>query len=191
MKHIRLLAAAVVLFCFCGSAGAQVVKTKTKVEGDEMKYKNKGFLYTLQEQSKIYQPAYSAQFLPGNQAYATQVLNTWKSYEANLMDLAPDFLADTLMATMPDGTVLKGKRAFVTAIKAYRSGFSSMKTTVEAWMPVKSIDQNKETVCIWGIEEGTKTDGTKSKLAVHELWFFNSDGKVDYFRQFTQQLPNN
>jgi len=191
MKHIRLLAAAAVLFCFCSSAGAQVVKTKTKVEGDEVKYKSKGFLYTFQEQSKIYQPTYSAQFVPGNQAYATQVLNAWKSYEANLLDLGPDFLADTITAILPDGTVLKGKGAFITALKAYRSGFSAMKTTVEAWMPVKSIDQNKETVCIWGIEESTKTDGTKMKMAVHELWFFNSDGKGDHFRQFMQQLPSN
>lgn len=154
-----------------------------------MKYKSKGFLYTLQEQSKIFQPSYSAQFVPGNQAYATQVLNAWKSYEVNMLDLSSDILADTVTALLPDGTTIKGKGAFLNALKAYRSSFATMKVTVEAWMPVKSIDRNKETVCIWGIEESTKPNGTKQRLAVHELWFFNSEGKVDYFRQFAEQLP--
>ncbi|HET7899466.1 MAG TPA: hypothetical protein VFL47_17385, partial [Flavisolibacter sp.] len=144
---------------------------------------------TYNEQSKIYKPTYSGQFVPGNQVYATLVLQAWKNYEINMLDEVRGMLADTLTAVMGDGTVLKGKENFLNAIKAYRNSYSLLKVNVAAWLPTKSIDLNKETVCIWGLEDGTKTDGTAMRVAVHEVWFFNKDGKVDFFRQYIQPNP--
>lgn len=190
MKQRQLLACTLLLFFFGFTyASAQVVKTKLKEENNEIKYKSKGYLYTLQEQSKIYQPTYSAQLAPGNQAYATLVLKAWKDYENNTLDQSSDLFADTVTAVMADGSVLRGKEPFLNAVKAYRSGVSKMETTVAAWLPLKSLDRDQQVVCIWGTETATKADGSSQTTVLHEVWFFNKDGKVDSFRQYMEQPP--
>jgi hypothetical protein len=45
----------------------------------------------------------------GNQAYTQKVLWAWKYYDDNTLDKAADLFADDAFATLPDGTVIKGK----------------------------------------------------------------------------------
>ncbi|GAC1705485.1 MAG: hypothetical protein NVS9B7_11170 [Flavisolibacter sp.] len=115
------------------------------------------------------------------------VLDAWKAYDENTFDnLNLDFISDTLRATMSDGTVIKGKEKFMTAIKQFRGSISSAKTEVAAWIPVKS-DKQDDLVLIWGTETDTKNNGTISKSDVHEIWGFNKDGKLNFFKQYMAQ----
>ncbi|HEV7621240.1 MAG TPA: hypothetical protein VGO09_05885 [Flavisolibacter sp.] len=173
MRKLLLLIICIVTgtqFCL-----AQKEKTKEKTKGS-----NPSFAYTA---------SYSSQFALGSQDYSSVVLNAWKGYDNNTWDVMADNISDTVTAMLFDGTVIKGKDNFLNGIKGYRGSFSAVNSTVEAWLPVKSLDRDQQWVCIWGTETDTKADGSTQKIALHELWRFNKDGKVDYLRQFTQQLP--
>ncbi len=125
----------------------------------------------------------------GNPKYSAIVLNAWKAYDDNTLDSSNDFIADTLSATLADGTVLKGKDSFISAIKSFRSGFASAKSEVVAYMSVKSIDKGDDIVFIWGTETDTRSDGGTQKTDLQEVWAFNKDGKVSFFKQFMAQAP--
>src|SRR4051794_34005022 len=98
-------------------------------------------------------------------------------------------ISDTVTAIMPDGSVLKGRVNFLNGIKAYRSGFTTAKSGVDAWLPIKSTDKGDDLVCIWRNETDTKNDGTTQKVDLHEVWAFNKDGKLIYLRQFAAPSP--
>lgn len=136
-----------------------------------------------------YTALYSSQFQMADPKYSAIVLNAWKKYDDNMLDATKDFLADTMSATLPDGTVLKGRDSFIQRIKSFRGGFTSAKSEVVAYMSVRSIDKGDNIVFIWGTETDTKSDSTLQKTDLHEVWGFNKDGKVDFFKQFMSQSP--
>jgi len=144
----------------------------------------------MQDNSNLpYTAMYSSNFQMGNSKYSRMVLDAWKAYDDNAFDRIADMISDTVTAIMPNGSVIKGKEAFLNGIKTYRSGFSAATSTVDAWVPIKSMDKGDEIVCIWGGETDTKSDGTTQKVDLHELWAFNKDGKLMFFRQFASQAP--
>lgn len=181
MKLFSLLCATLFMYAFSFQALAQNQKLKVKDKGEVNSKTDKNLPYTAY---------YSSHFEMGNPHYAAQVLDVWKEYDNNSWDHLGNLLADTVTAILMDGTVIKGKENFLSAIKAYRGSFPTAKSDVAAWLVVNSIDQKKQTVCIWGDETDTKSDGTKQSVSLHELWFFNKDGKVDLLRQFIEQTPH-
>ena len=155
------------------------------------KGKSKGAMQTSMPESGglPYTAMYSSKFQMGNAKYSQMVLNAWKAYDDNQLDNMADMISDTVTAIMPDGSVMKGKDNLLNGIKAYRGGFTAAKSSVDAWVPIKSTDKGDDLVCIWGNETDTKSDGTIQKVDLHEVWAFNKDGKLIYFRQFAAQPP--
>ncbi len=131
-----------------------------------------------------YKATYSSKFKIGNQRYTNMILDLWKDWDDNMLDRHTDYLADTITAYFPDGGMVKGKAAFQEAGKKYRAGFTTVKSVVHAIVPLHSDDRNTDAVCIWGEEEDTSTDGKTSKSNLHEVWFFNKDGKISAMRQW-------
>ena len=129
----------------------------------------------------------------GNQAYNQKVLWAWKYYDDNTLDKAADLFADTAFATLPDGTVLKGKDVMLKALNDYRNSFTSAVSTVDAIVTLKSSEMpGLDVVSIWGVETDTNKDGTVSKVHLNEVWFFNKAGKVVEFHQLAaKELPEN
>ena len=120
----------------------------------------------------------------GNPAYSQKVLWAWKYYDENTMDKMPDLLADDVVATLADGTMIKGKDNFMKAIQGYRNSLASASSEIAACVTLKSPDQpENEAVSIWGTETDTAKDGTVSKTHLNEVWFFNKQGKVVEFHQ--------
>lgn len=167
-----------------------ILSIHVQAQNANAKEKNKTGVNGTMAMDLPYKAYYSSHFEMGNQHYGAMVLNAWKDYDNNTWSDLGDMLADTVTAVLADGTIVKGKDNFLNAIKAYRGSFSAVQSEVAAWLTVNSTDQKKQTVCIWGDETDTKGDGTKQSTALHELWFFNKDGKVDLFRQFTEQMPH-
>lgn len=125
----------------------------------------------------------------GNDQYSMKVLNAWKAYDDGDLDRVADMLADEVWATLPDGTVLKGKEAFLNGLKTYRASFASAVSTVTACTTLKSAEHpESDATVIWGIETDTKKDGTVQKTALHEVWFFNKAGKVFEFHQYAAAM---
>lgn len=127
----------------------------------------------------------------GNQAYSQKVLWAWKYYDDNTLDKAADLFADDVLATLPDGTVMKGKDNLMKGLKDYRNSFSSAGSTVDACVTLKTPDMpDREVVTIWGVETDTGKDGTVSKVHLNEVWFFNKEGKVVEFHQLAaKEMP--
>jgi ketosteroid isomerase-like protein len=124
----------------------------------------------------------------GNQAYAQKVLWAWKYYDDNTLDKAADLFADDVLATLPDGTVIKGKDNLMKGLKDYRNSFASAASTVDACVTLKTPDvPDREVVSIWGVETDTNKDGTVSKVHLNEVWFFNKEGKVVEFHQLRRK----
>lgn len=125
----------------------------------------------------------------GNSLYASQVLQAWKAYDDNELDKAAWLFADDILGTMADGSVVKGKEAFLNGAKEYRSGFSSVSSEVAACTVLKSAEHpENDVVVIWGRETDIKKDGTTQKTALHEVWFFNKAGKVFEFHQYAAPI---
>jgi hypothetical protein len=135
-----------------------------------------------------YKATYSSKFKMGKQQYANMILDLWKDWDDNMLD-RHDYLSDTVTAYFPDGSMVKGKAAFTEASKKYRSGFTTVKSVVHAWIPLQSEERNEDVVCIWGEEADTTPDGKTTKTSLHEVWFFNKAGKIASFRQWSAK-PN-
>ena len=74
------------------------------------------------------------------------------------------------------------------AAKKFRASFSKAKSTIHAWVPLYSTDVKLDMVGIWGVEEDTYPDGKVQSREIHEVWWFNKDGKIAGVRQW-QSVP--
>lgn len=135
-----------------------------------------------------YKATYTSNFKIGNQKYAAMVLDMWKDWDDNNFE-RHNYMSDTLTMYFPDGSVTKGMAENLAAAKKYRGSMKSVKSIIYAWVPLLAVDKNEEAICVWGEEEDAMNDGTTSKRSVHEVWFFNKDGKVSAMRQWSSKLP--
>lgn len=134
-----------------------------------------------------YKAGYSSDYKMGNPAYAKMVLELWKDWDDNTFD-KHDYFSDTVKFYGSDSSVVKGKAENLAAAKKYRGGMTSAKSVVHAWVPLTSNDKKDDLVCIWGTETDTWPDGRTEKRDLHEVWWFNKDGKVTAIRQWVSKF---
>lgn len=163
-----------------GPGKNKLKEEKVKVKGNPRLAVNLAYPYVA---------TYSSHFEMGNPAFAKTVLDLWKGYDENNWEVFSGVFADTAMAVLADGTTIKGKEDLLKFVKDYRSRFSSVKSTVTAWLAVRSVDRKEDLVSIWGREEDTHPDGKVTTVVLNEVWRFNKEGKVDMVRTFAQQVP--
>ncbi|MGI8581547.1 MAG: hypothetical protein ACR2KX_05110 [Chitinophagaceae bacterium] len=130
-----------------------------------------------------YTASYSSNFVIGNPAHTKMIVDLWKDWDDNAFD-RHDYMADTLVMYLPDGTVTKGKAANAEGAKKFRGGLTSSKSTIDAMIPLRSTDRNEDWVAMWGTETNTWPDGKVETRQIHEVWRINKDGKVNLMRQF-------
>jgi hypothetical protein len=122
----------------------------------------------------------------GNMAYAQKVLRAWKDFDNNTLDNSVALFAEDMIATFPDGSVVKGRDNFLKIGNEYRNSLAAVVSTVSACTTLKSPDHpESEVVTIWGMETDTHKDGTITKTHLNEVWFFNKQGKVTEFHQMS------
>ena len=159
------------------------VRSNKKMRMEE--HKMKGETAT----SYPYAAEYSSRFKIGNQEYSRMILQLWKDWDNNQLDLHNDYFSDTLTFQAPTGEVIHGKDKFTASGRQQRDMFSNVKSSVEAWVPIRSMDKNQDWVAVWGREEDTGKDGKVSTNMIHEIWGFNKDGKIVFYRQYTAAPP--
>ena len=140
-----------------------------------------------QTMNGAYKATYSSNFKMGKTALANRILDLWKDWDDNQLD-RHDFFSDTVTMMFADGMVMKGKKENLEAAKKYRNSFTKVVSTVHAWLPLTSNDRNEDVVCIWGHEVNTLPDGKEETRDIHEVWWFNKDGKVASMRQWTAKF---
>ena len=135
-----------------------------------------------------YKATASSDFKIGNPAYSKMVLELWKDWDDNTFDKHTDYFSDTVAMYLPDSSVVRGKAENLAGAKKYRGGMASAKSVVHAWVPLHSNDTNGDAVCIWGTETDTWPDGRVEIRDLHEVWWFNKDGKVTAMRQWASKF---
>ncbi|RYY88517.1 MAG: hypothetical protein EOO15_08840 [Chitinophagaceae bacterium] len=179
MKKLMILAAILLV----ASPSVQAQKSKNG-KGSAMP--------TVAAAALPYVPTYSAQLQPGNAAYGIAVLNAWKDYDDNAFERSESIFADNLKLYGSDGSVFHGKESALKAIKDFRNKYSKAVSSVATWTTFKSNDHpDEQIVAIWGDETDTMADGKVEKFFLHELWYFNSEGKVFMIRSFQQKIQSN
>lgn len=126
---------------------------------------------------------YSSDFKIGNPADSKMILELWKDWDDNAFD-RHNYFADTVVMYLSDGSMVKGKDSCMAAAKKFRGSMSKSVSTLNAWVPLKSVDRNENWVALWGTETDTWADGKTSKRDIQEIWRINKDGKVNFMKQF-------
>jgi hypothetical protein len=153
---------------------------KTKIKNGDSKMKEAG----MNDMSMPYKANYSSNFRMGKPEHAKMILELWKDWDDNAFD-RHNYMADTVTMYFPDGSMVRGKDSALAGAKRYRGSMSSASSTLDAWMPLRSIDRNQDWVAVWGTETDTWPDGKTEKKDLHEIWRINKDGKIDFMKQFT------
>lgn len=133
-----------------------------------------------------YTASYSSSFAIANSSYSEKVLTLWKDFDNNTLDAHMDMFADTVTMIFADGTRVKGRAENLAGAKQFRGGLKDYKSTIDAWVSLKSTDRNENVVCVWGEEDYTNKDGKKVKMNLQEVWGFNKDGKIDLMMQYAR-----
>ena len=175
MKRLLVTMCALALVFVCKESVAQQKQMKKQVKMNKV--------VRMDKMSYPYTAGYSSDFTIGNPADAKKILELWKDFDNNTFD-AHDYFADTAVMYFPDGTMAKGKDSILAGATQFRSSMSSVTSTLDAWVPLKSVDRNENWVAVWGTETDTSPDGKVEKRDIHEIWRFNKDGKVDFMKQF-------
>jgi hypothetical protein len=139
---------------------------------------------TFAQEKYPYTANYSSNFKIGNPANAKMILELWKDWDDNAFDRHTNYFADTVSMFFPDGSMMRGKDSCIAGAKRFRGTMSSAVSSIDAWMPLKSVDKNEDWVAVWGSETDTYADGKTDKREMHEIWKFNKAGKVDFMKQF-------
>ena len=140
-----------------------------------------------QSQPGAYVATYSSNFKMGKSANASKILEVWKDWDDNQLE-RHDYFADTIVMMFPEGGALRGKKENLEAAKKYRGGFSKVVSTVHAWVPLTVVDRDEDVVCIWGQEVNTTADGKEESRDLHEVWWFNKEGKITMVRQWSAKF---
>jgi len=136
-----------------------------------------------------YTATYSSKFEMGDAKNAENVLAAWKAWDDGNLTAARKLFADTMHFYLRDGSQMHGLTdSTLAGAQAFRNSFASVKSTVHAYMPVKSTDKNENWVCIWGVEVSTDKHGKVDSVDLQETWRFNKDGKLDLVYQFGRAL---
>ena len=134
--------------------------------------------------SQTYSAGYSSKFVMADASYSDKVLTLWKDFENNTLDKHIDLISDTVTMILSNGAVVKGRAENLKDVKEFRSSIKDYKVTVDAWISVKSVDRGQNAVLIWGDENFTDKDGKKVQQRVHEVWLFDSAGKISMMMQY-------
>lgn len=132
----------------------------------------------LQAQNLPYKAQYSSNFKMGSHDLSKMILELYKNYEVN--DFSKEaWFDDTLVAQLPDGQVIRGKAEVISTFKKGRENDGNTTFTMDAIIPLVSIDRNENWVALWGT-----TETSQGKIDFQSIWRINKDKKVDFIRFF-------
>ncbi|MGZ3939225.1 MAG: hypothetical protein ACXVLT_11245, partial [Flavisolibacter sp.] len=126
----------------------------------------------------------------GNPAYSDIVLKVWKDFENNSMDNSRPYFTDNVVGHSSGGTVVTGKENMFKTSNEFRNSLKDVKFRIVACTTLKSPDDpDHELVMIWAERYFTMQDGMVLKTNAQEGWYFNKQGKIDQFYQFSALMP--
>jgi hypothetical protein len=132
-----------------------------------------------------YPISYSSKFTIDDPKNAESLLAIWKAYDNGDLGASKEYFADTVEASLADGSVMRASRdSMLAGIQSFRNSFKSAFDRVAAVMAVKSTDKNEHWVLIWGTEIDTYKNGKVDSTDLQETWRFNEAGKANLVFQY-------
>jgi hypothetical protein len=118
------------------------------------------------------------------------MLEVYKGWEDNNLDLMKKHMADSVMIVAGDGTITYGDTDTVFAqMKVYRDNYTSMKPGFHSFVSLKSTDKNDTWFLMWYKEYQTDKKGKTDTVELMETWKLNKEGKVTNMYQYVQYHP--
>jgi hypothetical protein len=158
---------------------------KTESKTDSMKSPDNDSTKQQQEVALAYPVNYSSKFEMGDPRHSKIILDLWKDWDNGNLSNHKDSFADSVEMHFADGSIMHSTRDSVIATaQNFRNQFASAVSSVDAVMPVKSIDKNENWVLVWGKEIDTDKKGKVDSFYLQETWRINKAGKTDLLYQF-------
>jgi hypothetical protein len=137
-----------------------------------------------------YTASYSSKFTIGDPKHAKLILDLWKDWDNGDLSKSRDKFADSVYMYFWDGGKLETTRDSAIAIsQKYRDSYTSVSSSLDAVVALKSTDKNENWVNVWGKEVHTDKKGKGDSINLHEVWRINKDGKADLVYQFANMPP--
>ncbi len=131
-----------------------------------------------------YAPVYTSGFQTGKSSYSKIVLQIWKEFETGDVRHLGNYFADSMVMIFPD-QYTSGKKELVLAdFQKRRNIFLDVQCYVDAWIPEYVPDRKEDVVFIWGRQDGTTISGTRVYKNLHEIWRFDTFGKIKRMEQY-------
>lgn len=127
---------------------------------------------------------YSSDWAIGDAQQGETVIALWRHFDNNTLDSARQYFADSFYMESPDMAMKMQADSALAGAKMDRAQFSSLRTEIDAILPLKAKDHPDETlVSIWGEEIGV-LKGKEIKRKVNEVWGFDKNGKVSWLLRY-------
>ncbi len=137
--------------------------------------------------SYAYTASYSSDFEMGDPKNSATLMDLWKAWDDGDLLKASSLFADSVEMRFANGMSLKGPKDSVLAEgQKIRDMYTTVKSSVNAFLPARSKDKDQQWVCIWGTEVSTDKSGKTDSVYLQETWRLNKEGKADYLIQYAQ-----
>jgi hypothetical protein len=178
MKKILVLAS--VAFLAACNSGTDTAKVESMGTGADSSAQNVTYPYDV----------VFSKFKIGDANHAKMLLEIWKDWDNGNLQTHKDYFADSIAMFLADAPPIMGKRDTVLASgQNFRNNYSSVKSSIDAVVPLYSIDSSSNWVAVWGREVHTNTKGKTDSVYLQEVWRLNKDNKFDLMYQFNSVPP--
>jgi hypothetical protein len=135
-----------------------------------------------------YKAGYSSDVSLGDRNHSKLVLDFIKAWEENRMKDMRSLLADSVEATFADGSKFSGTAdSLISMGQTYRDMYSTVKITVDVWMPVHLNDKNEDYVLVWERDYNTDKQGKVDSLGSHAYYQIKNN-RIAGWSEFNSKL---
>lgn len=135
-----------------------------------------------------YKADYSSDFSMGDAGHAKMVLDLYKMWEDNKLDDMKALLADSVSIDFPDGNKFNNTvDSMISFARQFRSGLSSVKVSIDGWMPIHVNDTKEDYVLVWSRDYNTDMSGKLDSTRTH-AYFQIKNNKIRLWSEYQQKL---
>jgi len=175
-----LVFASVAFFAACNNSGDNAKVESMGAGPDSSAVQNVSYAY----------PVVFSKFKIGDANHAKMLLEIWKDWDNGNLQTHKDYFADSIAMFLADAPPMMGKRdTMLASAQTFRNTYKTVQSSVDAVVPLYSIDSSSNWVAVWGREVHTNQKGKTDSVYLQEVWRLNKDNKFDLMYQFNSVPP--
>jgi ketosteroid isomerase-like protein len=104
------------------------------------------------------------------------------------MDDMKPMLTDSVWVEFSDGNKFNGTAdSLIKTGKEFRASIASVRTAIDAFMPIHLNDKNEDYVLVWGRDYNTSKTGKVDSTTGHSYWQIKNN-KISGWAEFSRNL---